>query len=95
MSDMNIYTSKIAVLADFYLNYRDQDPYKDFAEYNDIGLPLAYVVHQNLVETNPEGRAFIEETYDLLCSAMGIDPEQQYECFEDMLNEQEMGTQEP
>jgi len=53
MSDMNIYTSKIAVLADFYLNYRDQDPYKDFAEYNDIGLPLAYVVHQNLVETNP------------------------------------------
>ena len=95
MSDMNIYASKIAVLADFYLNYRDQDPYKDLAEYNDIGLPLAYVVHQNLVETNPEGRAFIEETYELLCSAMDIDSEKQYECFEDMLNEQEMGTQEP
>jgi hypothetical protein len=95
MSDMNIYASKIAVLADFYLNYRDQAPYKDFAEYNDIGLPLAYVIHQNLVETNPEGRAFIEETYELLCSAMDIDSEHQYECFEDMLNEQEMGTQEP
>ena len=95
MASMDMYTSKIAVLADFYLNYRDQDPYKDFAEYNDIGLPLAYVVQQGMAETNQEGRAFIEETYELLCSAMDIDPEEQYGSFEDMLNEQDTGTQEP
>ena len=48
-----------------------------------------------MAETNQEGRAFIEETYELLCSAMDIDPEEQYGSFEDMLNEQDIGTQEP
>ena len=50
MSSMNAYTLKIAVLSDLYYNYRDQEPYKEFAEYNDIGLPLAYVVHNDLAE---------------------------------------------
>ena len=26
MSEMNIYTSKVAVLAEFYLSYRDLEP---------------------------------------------------------------------
>lgn len=94
MSSMNAYALKIAVLSDLYYNYRDQDPYKEFAEYNDIGLPLAYVVHNNLAEIGPEGRVFIEETYDLLCSAMDINPEEEYHSFEDMLNEHSMKTEE-
>ena len=94
MSSMNAYTLKIAVLSDLYYNYRDQEPYKEFAEYNDIGLPLAYVVHNNLAEIGPEGRVFIEETYDLLCSAMDINPEDEYHTFEDMIDDHEMRNEE-
>ena len=76
---------KIGVLADLYLNYRDEDQFKEFADYNDIGLPIAHLVHTGLVTMNKEGEIYIEETYDLLISAMGVDPEGNYETIEDML----------
>ena len=54
-------------------------------DYNDIGLPIAHLVHTGLVTMNKEGEIYIEETYDLLISAMGVDPEGNYETIEDML----------
>jgi hypothetical protein len=82
---INELNNKIAVLADLYLNYRDEEQFKEFADYNDIGLPIAHLVHAGLVTMNKEGEIYIEETYDLLISAMGVDPEGNYETIEDML----------
>ena len=82
---INELNNKIAVLADLYLHYREDDEFKEFADYNDIGLPIAHLVHTGLVTMNKEGEIYIEETYDLLISAMGVDPEGNYETIEDML----------
>jgi hypothetical protein len=82
---INELNNKIAVLADLYLNYRDEDQFKEFADYNDIGLPIAHLVHTGLVTMNKEGEMYIEETYDLLIAAMGIDPDEVYETIDDML----------
>jgi hypothetical protein len=76
---------KIAVLADLYLNYRDEDQFREFADYNDIGLPIAHLVHTGLCTMNNEGKIYVEETYDLLIAAMGVDPEESYETIEDMV----------
>ena len=76
---------KIAVLADLYLNYRDENQFKDFAEYNDIGLPIAHLVHTGLCTMNKEGELYIEETYDLLIAAMDVDPNELYETIDDMI----------
>ena len=35
---------KAGVLAELWINYRDDEDFTDFIEYNDIGLPLAYFV---------------------------------------------------
>ena len=77
---------KIGVLADLYLNYRDEDQFKEFADYNDIGLPIAHLVHTGLCNMNKEAEVYVEETYDLLVSAMGVDPEQDYQTIDDMLD---------
>ena len=76
---------KIAVLADLYLNYRDEDQFKDFAEYNDIGLPIAHLVHTGLCTIKKEAELYIEETYDLLIAAMKVDPDLDYQTIGDML----------
>ena len=34
---------------------------------------------------NKEGEMYVEETYDLLVTAMGVDPEESYETIEDMV----------
>jgi hypothetical protein len=80
---------KIGVLADLYLNYRDEDQFKEFADYNDIGLPIAHLVHTGLCNMNREAEVYVEETYDLLISAMGVDPEQGYQTIDDMLDSME------
>ena len=88
---INELNNKIAVLADLYLNYRDEEQFKEFADYNDIGLPIAHLVHTGLVTMNKEGEIYIEETYDLLVSAMNVDPDGNYETIPKTSNK--MSTQ--
>ena len=82
---INQLNNKIAVLADLYLNYRDEEQFKEFADYNDIGLPIAHLVHTGLCTMNKSGEIYVEETYDLLVTAMGVDPEESYVTIEDMV----------
>ena len=82
---MNEMDRKVGVLADLYLNYRDENQFKEFAEYNDIGLPIAHLVHTGLCNMNKEAEVYVEETYDLLVSAMGVEPDLDYHTIEDML----------
>jgi hypothetical protein len=82
---INEQNNKIAVLADLYLNYRDEEQFKEFADYNDIGLPIAHLVHTGLCNMNKEAELYIEETYDLLIAAMGVDPDEVYETIDDMI----------
>jgi len=70
---MTTKSNKAHILADLWLNYRDDGEFLDFVEYNDLGLPLAYMISNSIVETNPRAEEFIEETFDLLLSGMGIE----------------------
>jgi hypothetical protein len=67
------FSNKVIILADLWLNYRDDENFKDFIEYNDIGLPLSYCLANKIVESNPIADKFIEETFDLLLSGLGVD----------------------
>lgn len=64
--------SQCEILAELWMNYRQDDNFADFVEYNDLGLPLAYMVHTELVTPSNEARALIEETYLLLLNALNI-----------------------
>jgi hypothetical protein len=36
----NTFDNKISILAELWMNYRDDEELQDFIEYNDLGLPL-------------------------------------------------------
>ena len=46
---------------------------EDFMEFNDIGLPLSYLVAEKLAVVTDEGARFINETFDLLLEALDIE----------------------
>ncbi len=79
------YSSKCAILADLWLNYRDDDEFKDFVKYNDLGLPLAYVIINNIVESTEIAEKFIVETFDLLLAGMALE-DQGFESLDDILD---------
>ena len=77
--------NKTHILAELWLNYRDDEEFLDFVEYNDLGLPLAYMVSNNIVENNELAQKFIDETFDLLLSGMGLE-DGDYETLDDLLD---------
>jgi hypothetical protein len=79
------YSSKCAILAELWLNYRVDEEFSDFIEYNDLGLPIAYAISNNIVKSMPMAEQFINETFDLLLVGVGIE-DTGFESLEDILS---------
>lgn len=78
------YSKKCLILADFWLNYKDEEGFEDFVEYNDIGLPLAFMIAEDIVLSTPIAEVYVNEAWELLCAAMNVDSKQNYDSLEDM-----------
>lgn len=80
------YKKKCEILNQLWSNYRHDEDFEDFIEYNDIGLPLASFIDEGLVDMTPRAQIYIDETFDLLVAALDID-EQDYESLDQMFFE--------
>ena len=61
------------ILADLWINYRHDSELKDFIEYNDIGLPLAFAISNDFATATELGQKFIQETFELLLSSLDVE----------------------
>lgn len=67
------FADKTGILGQLWIEFRDDEDFKNFIEYNDIGLPLAYFTAHGLVkELTPMGDTMIEETFDMLISLLEV-----------------------
>lgn len=65
------FADKAGIMATLWLEFKEDEDFSAFVDYNDIGLPLAYCQANGLVkETTPLGEQYILETtsmfFDLL-----------------------------
>jgi hypothetical protein len=67
------FENKANILADLWIDYRFEVSMKDFVEYNDLGLPLAYAVANGLATANNIGENFISETFNLLLESLDVE----------------------
>lgn len=81
------FSDKCQVLADLWYNYRGDEQFEDFIEYNDIGLPLAYLITEGIANATEIASKYIDETYALLVEALGVSDKETYESLEQMLGE--------
>jgi hypothetical protein len=79
------FENKCAILSDLWLNYKDDAELRDFVEYNDLGLPLAYLIHTDLVTVKESGISYIDETFNLLCNGVGVDLDGEYESLNELM----------
>jgi hypothetical protein len=61
------------ILGKLYSVYKDDEEFKDFIEFNDLGLPLAYFVSENLCEVADDGARYITETWALFLAGLNLD----------------------
>lgn len=81
---MTTQENKAIILADLWLNYRDDSEFTDFVEYNDLGLPLSYMIANGIVEKNEIADQFVSETFDLLLAGLAVEDED-FETLDDIL----------
>lgn len=67
------FSKKVEILGDFYTQFRDREKMKEFIEFNDIGLPLAYLTAEGLCEVSEDGKKFIAETWELFLGIVGVE----------------------
>ena len=81
---MTTFENKCAILAELWLDYRYEAEYADFIAYNDLGLPLAYAIHSEIVSPTDRAVTFIDETFAGLLSALSLEDEN-WKSFGDIL----------
>lgn len=70
------FSDQCGILGELWINYKEDKEFAAFIEYNDLGLPLAYMVAQGLVnEATPLGEQYINETFKLFISGIGLEEE--------------------
>lgn len=74
MSDTGTaYEAQCDILADLWVEYKSEPEFKDFVEYNDLGLPLAYSIANGIVANTELAKSFIEETFVTLLGVLKIE----------------------
>jgi hypothetical protein len=67
------FSSRVEILGDFYITYREDSNTKDFIEFNDLGLPLAFLASEGLAEITEEGAKYINETWTMLLMSLNLE----------------------
>ena len=49
------FENQAGILAKLYMNYKEEEEFEDFIEYNDVGLPLAYLMSEGLSIPTDDG----------------------------------------
>lgn len=79
------FSNKCDILGALWLNYREEaetnEAWKAFFDYNDMSLPMAHFIADGIVNPSGDGEAIrlIDETWELFCQYIDIDPEKLYE----------------
>lgn len=79
------FSNVVNILGQLYINYKGQEDFEDFIDYNDIGLPLAYLASEGLCEINDDGQRYITETWNLFLAALEIE-DTGFKLLEDLFN---------
>ena len=72
---MTDFSNICKILGDLFANYKEDIGFKDFIEFNDLGLPLAYLVSENLCQPSDDGERYVTETWQMFLASVKVDDE--------------------
>lgn len=79
------FENKCYILQELWMEYRDDENFMDFIEFNDIGLPLAFMIDSKIiVDLTPEARNYIDSTFAYLLELFEL-KDTGYEELEEMI----------
>lgn len=80
------FEDKALILGQLWINYKTDDEWSDFMEYNDLGLPLAFAFAEGIVNHTVTLEQYINETWDLFLEGLDVE-DVGFESIEDLLDD--------
>ena len=77
--------TKAEILVQFTQDSFNDENYDEFFDYNDLGIPMAIAVIQDMVILTDAGEALLEETWIELCNLFNADVNAEYETIDDLM----------
>ena len=72
-NELTNFETVCSILAELWSNYRQDKELEDFIEYNDLGLPLAFLIDAGLVEPSSVAQEYVIETWQIFLTALGLE----------------------
>ena len=76
--------TKAEILVQFTQDEFNSGDYEEFFDYNDLGVPLAIAINNDLVILTDAGEQLLDETWKDLCLLFEADPNGEYESIDDL-----------
>lgn len=84
--DLTSFEDACSILAELWINHRTEKIFEEFVSYNDLGLPLAFLIDSELVTPTEIAKKYVEETWIILLTSLEIDEDIRFSCLEDLFN---------
>ena len=81
------YSNRCDILAELWVEYKHDAKFQDFFDYNDLGLPLAYAISLDIVQSSKLSDNFVDETFELFLQVLGIPEDKGFDSLADVLLE--------
>jgi len=78
------FADKTGAIGQLWIEFRNDEDFSAFMEYNDLGCPMGYMVAEGLIkELSPVGEDMINETFKMLIDLLEV-TEEEIESLEDV-----------
>ena len=83
--DNTPFSKKCEILGALHMFYSntDNEGWKEFFTWSDVGLPMAWMVSANLITIKSEGKQHVNDAWDMFCEMISIDADAKYSSLED------------
>lgn len=73
MADTTDFSIKCEILADVWMDYRDEEGFKEIFDFADLGFPLAYLIDNSIVEATESAMGLIDDTFTILLNTLNVE----------------------
>ena len=82
--ELTSFETVCSILAELWSSYRFDKDLKDYIEYNDLGLPIAFAIDAEIVEPTDLAKNYVLETWQILLSALGVEDDIEWKSLEQL-----------
>jgi hypothetical protein len=85
-NELTTFEDMCVILSELWINHKHEKTFQDFISYNDLGLPLAFIIDAELVIPTELAKKYIQETWDILLKSLEIENDIGFESLEELFD---------